>query len=128
MNVLKVYESGNIFDAAVLKLSKDVLLEKFGQGIANLTSLSLGGGVVNKLSAPHLLLNSFKNLACVSFASDYSFPQAEAMKNAAGSRPAAATGGDAGAATEAKVEEKKEEEEEVDVDMGGLFGGDDDDY
>jgi len=47
------------------------------------------------------------------------------MKSAAGSRPAA-TG--AVATTEAKVEEKKEEEEEVDVDMGGLFGGDDDEY
>merc|ERR1712032_279433 len=42
-----------------------------------------------------------------------------------GARPAAAASG-AGAKAEEKVEEKKEEEEE-DVDMGGLFG-DDDDY
>ena len=41
-----------------------------------------------------------------------------------GARPAAAAGG-AAAAEEVK-EEKKEEVE--DVDMGGLFGGDDDDY
>lgn len=125
MNILKVYEQGNVFDAAVLDLSKDVLLQKFQGGIMNLTKMSLGGGVVNKLSATHHILNSFKNLACVSFASNYSFEQAEKMKSAAGSRPAA-TG--AVATTEAKVEEKKEEEEEVDVDMGGLFGGDDDEY
>lgn len=44
------------------------------------------------------------------------------MGGSAGGATAAAT------ATEEKKEEKKEEEEEVDVDMGGLFGGDDDDY
>lgn len=45
-----------------------------------------------------------------------------------GGAAAAATGGaDAGAA-EAKEEPKKEEEPEEDVDMGDLFGGDDDDY
>merc|ERR1712070_9225 len=41
-----------------------------------------------------------------------------------GARPAAAAGG--AAAVEEVKEEKKEEAE--DVDMGGLFGGDDDDY
>merc|ERR1719230_729607 len=49
--------------------------------------------------------------------------------NAGGSGGAAATGGDQPAeAVAEQKEEKKEEEEEVDVDMGGLFGGDDDDY
>ena len=47
---------------------------------------------------------------------------------AGGARAAAPAGGAAagGAAAEAPKEEVKEEEE--DVDMGGLFGGDDDDY
>ena len=44
---------------------------------------------------------------------------------AGGAGPAAAAGG-AAATQEAPKEEKKEEVEEVD--MGGLFGGDDDDY
>ena len=44
-----------------------------------------------------------------------------------GARAAAGPAAAGGAAAEApKAEEKKEEEE--DVDMGGLFGGDDDDY
>ena len=43
-----------------------------------------------------------------------------------GARPAAAAGAAAGAAAEAPKEEEKKEEEE-DVDMGGLFG-DDDEY
>ena len=47
-----------------------------------------------------------------------------------GAAPAGgAAAGGAGAAEEQKAEEKpKEEEPEEDVDMGGLFGGDDDDY
>ena len=46
------------------------------------------------------------------------------MPTGGGARPAAAAG--AAAAEAAPAEEKKEEAE--DVDMGGLFGGDDDDY
>ena len=49
---------------------------------------------------------------------------AAAAPAAGGAGPAAAGG--AAAAEEAPKEEVKEEEE--DVDMGGLFGGDDDDY
>ena len=45
-----------------------------------------------------------------------------------GAAPAGGAAAGAGAAEEQKVEEKpKEEEPEEDVDMGGLFGGDDDD-
>lgn len=42
-----------------------------------------------------------------------------------GARPAAAA---AGGAAPAKEEEKPKEDEPEDVDMGGLFGDDDDDY
>jgi len=41
--------------------------------------------------------------------------------------PAAAAGGDAAAAAD-EPEEKKKEDEPEDVDMGGLFGDDEDDY
>jgi large subunit ribosomal protein LP2 len=45
-----------------------------------------------------------------------------------GSMGGASAGGATVAATTEVKEDKKEEEEEVDVDMGGLFGGDDDEY
>ena len=45
-----------------------------------------------------------------------------------GSGPAAAGGAAAASAGPAKVEEKAKEEEPEDVDMGGLFGDDEDDY
>lgn len=56
--------------------------------------------------------------------SGYKFDQAEAFLAAAKNAPAAGAGP---AAAAAPVEEKKEKEEEEDVDMGGLFG-DDDEY
>jgi len=65
-------------------------------------------------------MHAFKNLAAISFATDYSFPQAAALKASASAGPVAAT------ATAAVVEEKVEsEEEDVDMDMGGMFGDDD---
>merc|ERR1712023_81732 len=50
--------------------------------------------------------------------------------SAGGAGPAAAGPADAGAPAEAAPaeEDKKKEEEPEDVDMGGLFGDDDDDY
>lgn len=127
MHATKVIQEGNIFDAKVLSLSTDSILEKFRNAISTQASLSLGAGYPTQISAPHSLLNGFKNLIAVSVASDYTFPQAEAYLSAAKNAPAAgaATGPVAEAA--APVEEEKKEEVE-DVDMGGLFGDDDDEY
>lgn len=69
-------------------------------------------------------------MAAVCSESGYSFPQAEALLNAAKNAPAAgaATAGGAEAAAPKEKTPEKEKEEEEDVDMGNLFGGDDDDY
>ncbi len=88
----------------------------------NMASISMASGYITKPALPHILANAFKNLASVTFESDYSFPLADKLKAAASSAPAAAA-----APTEAapaKAEEKAEEEAEADVDMGGLFGDD----
>lgn len=58
--------------------------------------------------------------------SGWEFSQAAAFLSAAASAPAAGGGAAAGGAAP-KVEEKEKEEEE-EVDMGGLFGDDDDGY
>lgn len=127
MHVKKVLQNGSIFDAAVLDITPESILAKFKKAIGNQASLGLGLGVPNKASAPHSLLNGFKNLVAVSAASGYEFPQAKAMLEAAKNAPAAGAGPAATTAAAAPKEEEKVEEEET-VDMGGLFGGDDDDY
>lgn len=85
--------------------------------------ISLASGYIVKPAIPHILTKAFKNLAAVTFVADYSFKQADALKEAAKNAvvvaaPAAGAKGKAPAKEEVK-EEKKEEEE---VDMGGLFG------
>lgn len=128
MHVTKVLQNGSIFDAAVLEITPESILAKFKKAIGVQASLGLGLGVPNKASAPHTLLNGFKNLVAVSAASGYEFPQAKAMLEAAKNAPAAGAGAVATTTAAAAPKEEEKVEEEEDVDMGGLFGGDDDDY
>lgn len=91
-----------------------------------MASISLASGYVTKPAVPHMIANAFKNLASVTFDSEYSFKQADKLKEAAKNAvvvaaPTSASAGGAPAKVEV-VEEKKEEE--ADVDMGGLFGDD----
>jgi len=127
MACTKVIQDGNLFDAKVLSLSTDVILAKFQKAVSTQASLSLAAGYPTSASAPHTLLNGFKNLLAAAIASDYAFDQADAFLSAAKNAPAA--GAATATATEAAgpVEEEKKEEAE-DVDMGNLFGGDEDEY
>jgi len=125
MNVKKVLQDGSVFDAAVLELTTAAILAKFKKAVAVQAQLSLGAGYATSASVPHSLGNGFKNLVAVSAATGYEFPQAKVILLAAASAPRGGAG-PAAVAEAAPVEEKKEEVE--DVDMGGLFGNDDDDY
>lgn len=110
---------GQLYDPAVLDINTADVLASFGKGCSNMTALSLGSGYVTPAAAPHLIMHSFKNLAAISFATAFSFPQAEALKCAAAAGPAVtaapAKGDDKKAA--AAVEEKEESVESEGVDF-----------
>jgi large subunit ribosomal protein LP0 len=123
MAVKKVYDDGQTFNPEILDISSENILAGFRKSISNLAAISLASGYVTKAAIPHIIVNSFKNLAAVTFDSDYSFKQADKLKEAAKNTvqaPAASSAAPTKAA--AKVEAPKEEE--ADVDMGGLFGDD----
>lgn len=125
MKVKRVYDDGQVFAPEILDITPKDIIEKFQKTISNMASISLATGYITKPAVPHMLVNAFKNLAAVTFDSDYTFKQADKMKEAAKNAVVVAPSGGApagGAKAEAKVEEKKEEE--ADVDMGGLFGDD----
>jgi large subunit ribosomal protein LP0 len=89
MAVKKVYDNGQVFDASVLDITPDTILAAFQRTIENMASVSLASGFVTKPAMPHILANSFKNLVAVTFETDYTFKQADAMRSNA--RNAAAT-------------------------------------
>merc|ERR1712083_476063 len=93
MKVTKILQNENIFDAAVLDLSSDIILKKFQRAVGFQTALALEIGIPTVSSAPHTLLNGFKNLVAVSAMSGYEFDQAAAFLSAAASAPAAGGGG-----------------------------------
>merc|ERR1712240_292325 len=122
-----VYDSGTIFNPSILDITDDDIIAKFMAGVRNIASLSLAIGYPTAASAPHSIVNGFKNLLAIAVETDYTFPEAEQTKEylkdpskfaalAAAAAPAAE------AAPAEKKEEKKEESEESDDDMGfGLF-------
>lgn len=73
MNVKKVYDNGAIYDASILDITADQIVETFQKNIQNMAALSLGSGYVTKPAVPHMLGNAFKNLASVTFVTDFSF-------------------------------------------------------
>ncbi|XP_010486703.1 PREDICTED: 60S acidic ribosomal protein P0-3 [Camelina sativa] len=130
--VQSVYDNGSVFSPEVLDLTEDQLVEKFASGISMVTSLALAVSYPTLAAAPHMFINAYKNVLAIAVATDYTFPQAEKVKEflkdpskfvvAAAAVSADAGGGVAQSGGAAKVEEKKEESDEEDYDGGfGLF-------
>jgi len=128
MEVTKVLQDGSMFDPAVLDLSLEAILGKFQAAVKLQSGLSLGLGYSTAMSAPHTLLGGFKNLIAVAAETGYEFPEATAFLDAAKNAPAAGAGPAAAATSAAPAEAEAPKEEEEAVDMGGLFGDDEDDY
>lgn len=126
--VQKVYDSGTVFDPAILDITEDDLRAKFMSGVARVAALSLAIKYPTVASVPHSLVNGLKNCLAVAAVTDITFKEAEKLKEfladpskfaAAVAAPAASAAAPAAAAAPAKVEEP---EEESDDDMGfGLF-------
>jgi len=138
LKVITVYDNGAVYPAAVLDLTDDDILKKFFGGVNNVAAVSLQIGYPTVVSLPHSVMNGYKHLLAVSIATDYTFPGSEKIKTllsdpaafaAAQAAAAASSGGapaaSAGPAAAAKPAVEEKPEEEVDEDMGGLFGGDD---
>lgn len=123
LQIQTVYDDGSVYDAKVLDMTDADILAKFQAGLKNVASVSLGIGYPTLASVPHSIIRGYKNVLAIGLNTEYSFPQAEKIKNALANPGAFAA--PAAAAPAAKKEEEKpakKEEPEEDEDMGlGLF-------
>lgn len=128
LSIEQVYDSGTVFEPAMLDITSDDLRARFMTGVTNVASISLAIGYPTVASVPHSVINGFKNLLAIAAATDIDFKEAETVKEFlkdpskfAVAAVAAAPAAEAAPAAAAK-EEAKEESEESDDDMGfGLF-------
>jgi len=124
--VQKVYDSGTVFDPAILDITDDDLKARFMLGVRNVAAISLKVGYPNIASVPHSIVNGLKNCMAVAATTEITFKEAEMMKEylADPSKFAAVAAAPAAGGAAEKKEEKVEEpeEESEDDDMGfGLF-------
>ncbi|XP_049856878.1 60S acidic ribosomal protein P0 [Schistocerca gregaria] len=125
-----VYDSGTIFEPAILDIKPEDLRVKFMEGVCRLAAVCLSIGYPTIASAPHSIINGFKNLLAIAATTEIEFKEAQTVKEflkdpSKFAAVAAATAAPAAAAAAAPAESKKEEakeESESDEDMGfGLF-------
>jgi large subunit ribosomal protein LP0 len=125
----QVYDSGSIFSPDILDIKPEDLRAKFQAGVANLAAVCLEISYPTIASAPHSIINGFKNLLAIAATTEVEFKQAETIKEyikdpskfaaAVIVAPVAAA---AVAAAPAKEKEEESEAEGSDGDMGfGLF-------
>lgn len=119
LEILKVYDNGSLFDAAVLNITDEVLLGAAAAAVSNVAALSLATGYPTLASIPHSVVDGYKNVLAIAVETEYTFPLAEKVKaylaDPSAFAVAAAPAASAAAAAPAKKEEPEEEEEE---DMG----------
>jgi len=118
MKIHSFYEDGAVFDASILDISNASIIATILGGIRNVAAFSREAGLPNSASAPHSIVNAFKNCAALCADIDFVFPEIAALKEYvknpgafASAAPAAAKASPKGAAK--KAPEPVEEEEET---------------
>jgi len=131
--------TGELFPATVLSISEADLLQSFRKAVQNISCISLAANYPTIASVPNGLVHAYKNMLSIAVETNYTFKQAEKVKEylknptafaaAAAPTPTAAAAGPAAKGGKKKEEEKKEEEEkkpeeeeEEEMGMDSLFG------
>jgi len=129
LKVKVVYDDGSMYDPAVLDITDDDILASFAAGVKNIAAISIETGIPTVASVPYSILLAFKNLLAIAAETDYTFPQAEAMKEYLANPEAFAAAAPA-AADDILFNEKEEvkKEESSSDDGGGGMACFDEDY
>lgn len=114
-----VYDNGSLYDAAILDMTEDDLLNKFFTGVNHIAAIGLEVGYPTLASLPHSFCNAFKKCVAIALETDYMFEEAKIFKemldNPDAFKSAAPAAGAAAAAAPEPEPEPEEEEEEMDM-------------
>merc|ERR1711981_1267688 len=78
--VKNVYDDGAMFDPKVLDITDDDIVASFSAGIKNVAAVSVETGLPTIASVPYSILLGFANLSAVAVETDYTFKEAEQIK------------------------------------------------
>jgi len=123
MELKYVYLNEQIIPKSVIKISPENVLENFQANVKTLTAISLGAGLPNALSLPHIIQDAFKFLLSVGLAGDLKFKALEEALSAQANAPAQTNANAAPAKNDAPAKKEEEPvEEEEEVDFADMFG------
>jgi large subunit ribosomal protein LP0 len=105
MDIYRVYDDGTILTPEIFNMNPADILSKFKTVANKVAAISLAINRPNQLSAPHSIVNAFKNVASIALAANLKFKLLNSL-SAAGPAPAS----NAGAKPAEKKEEKKGKE------------------
>merc|ERR1712166_193501 len=78
--VVSVYDDGSMYDAAVLDITDEAIMASISAGIRNVACVSLITGAPTIASVPYSILLGFTNLVAVACETEYTFKEAESIK------------------------------------------------
>jgi len=132
LKIVSCYD-GCIYDPAYLDFTEADLFRSISVGIGKVAALSLALQYPTLPAFPHVIANGFKNLVAVCLETNYTFKQAEALKNrvenpeafavapVAADKPVDNKGAKTAPVVETKVEEPVEEEDDGAADLTDFF-------
>lgn len=116
-----IWLNGNVLGEDIININPADILNSFITHVRSFAALSLGAGLPNAASAPHMIVSGFKEILAIGLASDLKFKQLTQAQSASANAPAQTSAPAAGAKGAAKAPEPEPEKEEEAVSMGGLF-------
>jgi len=123
MEILYVFDNGSILTPDIFNKDPNEITNTFRNIANSMAALSLAIGQPNALSVPHMIVNSFKNLASIALESGLTFKELSNLSSGGGAQDAGGKGKPADTKKDDKKEAAKVEEkvEEPAMDMGGMF-------
>jgi large subunit ribosomal protein LP0 len=120
MEILWVWDNGTLLTPEIFNMNPVDILNKFKSVASKVAAISLATGQPNQLSLPHMIVNSFKNVAAIALSTGLKFKLLDNLSTGAAPAKTTAAKKEEPKKAEAKKEEKVEEPEGA-ADLGGMF-------